>query len=73
MCALAAPAVPHPLPSDAAGVAGLFPSVSSRLLPRPAAFSLVPQVHRPAELWNWRGRRVLRKNYIAALLHSAPR
>jgi len=50
MCGLAAPAVPHPLPSCAQGLTGLLLSVSSLLLPRLAAFSLLHQVHRAADL-----------------------
>lgn len=74
MCALAS-AVPHPLPSFAPALTGFLFSASSLLLLRPAAFSLLPQVPRPADLEE-SVKEMMRKNDIiafplrASVLHS---
>lgn len=59
------------LPSSAPALTGLLLSVSSLLLVRPAAFPLLPQVHRPADLEKL-VKEIMRKNVIIAFPLRAP-
>lgn len=71
MCALPAPAVPHPLPSPAPALTGFLLSVSSLLLPRPAAFPLLPQVHGPADLEEL-VKEIMRKKWYYSIVPQGP-